>query len=143
MNATTSSHYSTPSAGFLIRLKRQGALCFVHLFVQLRQRVAGHSLSFLGPQQPVEILDHILATKLCSLPVRDQHAATLHHLRKTHNNTSITLRIHICVTPCYFFQTEQRCFSVIVSYNVGRRIPPVVYCRLRCLRPGLRDTLWG
>lgn len=55
---------------------------FVHLFVQLRQSVARHSLSFLGPQQPVEILDHVLAAKLCSLPVRDQNAAALYHLHK-------------------------------------------------------------
>lgn len=63
-------------------LNYQGDLCFVHLFVQLGQRVARHSLSSLGPQQPVEILDHVLAIKLCSLPVRDQYAATLHHLHK-------------------------------------------------------------
>lgn len=61
---------------------------FLNLFVQLRQCVAGHSLSSLGSQQPVEILDHVLATELCSLPVRDQHATALHNLRKhtrTHN----------------------------------------------------------
>lgn len=57
-------------------------VCFVHLVFQLGQRVAHHSLSSLGSQQPVEVLDHVLAVKICSLPVRDQHATTLHHLHK-------------------------------------------------------------
>lgn len=61
-----------------------GVRMLFYLFVQLRQRVAGHSLSFLGSQQPVEILDHVFATELCSLPVGDQHATTLHNL---HTNT--------------------------------------------------------
>lgn len=55
---------------------------FFDLFVQLGQCVAGHSLSSLGSQQPVEILDHVLATEVCSLPVRDQHATALHDLHK-------------------------------------------------------------
>lgn len=58
----------------------QEAPSLLHLFVQLWQRVAGHSLSSLGSQEPVQILDHVLAIELCSLPVRDQHAAALHHL---------------------------------------------------------------
>lgn len=64
-------------------LKCQEALCVGHLLVKLRESVARHSLSFLGPQQPVEILDHVLAAELGSLPVRDQNAPALDHLHKT------------------------------------------------------------
>lgn len=52
----------------------------LHLFVELREGVAGHRLTAFGSQQPVEVLDHVLAIELGSLPLRHQHAPALHHL---------------------------------------------------------------
>lgn len=57
-----------------------------HLFIQLGERTAGRRLSFLGPQQPVEVLDHVLAIELCFLAFRDQKATTLDHL---HTRSSV------------------------------------------------------
>lgn len=70
--------FSDRSARFLCFLK--GNFAPSHLFIQLGQRRAGGRPSFLGPQQPVQVLDHVLAVKLGLFAFRDQNATTLDHL---------------------------------------------------------------